>query len=326
MVPGGVRAQRCASIFERNVPTRPRPDPSDRSPERLLYHGDGIRVGIFRCPVAHPEFRTAGPIEGYTVVFPRSAVWIVPEGRGPFVADPRVSVLYNKGQPFTRRPLAADGDRADWFSVDAGLAAAIARGVDPEGDPAAPFRAPFVVSSPASYYRQRRLLIRLSGGLHDPLLVEQEVIGLVGSAMEAARLHLPNERGPAGRAARDAARDAVEAARAELAGDPARAITVRELASRVSLSAFHLCRLFRRLTGSTVHHYLVDLRLRLALERLEDRSADLSRLAHDLGFSSHSHFSAAFRRRLGLAPSRVRGVLARSCRASGLLARVTAAA
>jgi AraC-like DNA-binding protein len=275
-----------------------------------VYQSDDVRVGTFRCPVEHPEFTTAGPIEGYTVVFPRSAVWIVPEGRRPFVADSRVVVLYNKGQPYTRRALAPDGDRVDWFSVGPELAAEILRGVDPDGDPAHPFHACFVVSNAALYYRQRRFLRSLRDGQRDPLLIEQEVVGLVGSAMEAGCRRAPNDWCSTSQSAR-ASRDSVEAARAVLARDPAQPVTVRELARHVALSPFHLCRLFRRHTGSTVHHYLMELRLRLALERLEDQRVELSRVAHDMGFSSHSHFSAAFQRRLGLSPSRARSELAR---------------
>jgi AraC family transcriptional regulator len=50
-------------------------------------------------------------------------------------------------------------------------------------------------------------------------------------------------------------------------------------------------------------------RLLLALERLEDGERDLSRLALDLGYSSHSHFTAAFRRSFGTPPSAARKLL-----------------
>jgi AraC-like DNA-binding protein len=41
----------------------------------------------------------------------------------------------------------------------------------------------------------------------------------------------------------------------------------------------------------------------MALEPLADGAGDLTRIALDLGFSSHSHFTAAFRRHFGLTPS-----------------------
>ena len=56
-----------------------------------------------------------------------------------------------------------------------------------------------------------------------------------------------------------------------------------------------------------LHQYQTNLRLRHALERLaEDVTADLTMLALELGFSSHAHFTAAFRRAFQVAPSRSR--------------------
>jgi AraC-like DNA-binding protein len=45
------------------------------------------------------------------------------------------------------------------------------------------------------------------------------------------------------------------------------------------------------------------LRLRLALERLLDPGTDILTLALELGYSSHSHFTSAFRRCYGCQPS-----------------------
>jgi AraC-like DNA-binding protein len=53
------------------------------------------------------------------------------------------------------------------------------------------------------------------------------------------------------------------------------------------------------------HRYLTRLRLRAALERLPDAS-DLTALALELGFSSHSHFTDAFRREFRRTPSEAR--------------------
>jgi AraC-like DNA-binding protein len=48
------------------------------------------------------------------------------------------------------------------------------------------------------------------------------------------------------------------------------------------------------------------MRLRLSLERLRDPRANLSAIAYDLGYSSHSHFTMAFRRAFGTTPSEFR--------------------
>ena len=79
--------------------------------------------------------------------------------------------------------------------------------------------------------------------------------------------------------------------------------TVPDLASRLNSSPFHLARLFRRTTGCSIHEYRHALRMGAALSRLQSARGDLAEIALDLGFSSHSHFSAAFRNYFGRAPS-----------------------
>jgi len=52
--------------------------------------------------------------------------------------------------------------------------------------------------------------------------------------------------------------------------------------------------------------YSGRLRTVLAAERLLAGAPDLTALALDLGYADHSHFTNAFRREWGLAPSRLR--------------------
>jgi AraC-like DNA-binding protein len=91
-----------------------------------------------------------------------------------------------------------------------------------------------------------------------------------------------------------------------LAGDPTSAWRIGSLAREVGCSPYHLARLFRRATGTSIHQYLLRLRLAIALGRLAQGETDLGRLAADLGFAHHSHFSASFRRIFGLTPTQAR--------------------
>ncbi|MBP0644825.1 helix-turn-helix domain-containing protein, partial [Mycobacterium tuberculosis] len=59
---------------------------------------------------------------------------------------------------------------------------------------------------------------------------------------------------------------------------------------------------FRRVEGLPLHQYLLRLRLARALDRLAGVE-DLSQLAFELGFSSHSHFTATFRQVYGRSPA-----------------------
>ena len=77
-------------------------------------------------------------------------------------------------------------------------------------------------------------------------------------------------------------------------------------AAEVGYSPFHLARVFRAVTGSSLHSYAERLRLRHALDRVADGERDLSALAAELGFASHSHFTLRFRRAFARPPSALR--------------------
>ena len=89
-------------------------------------------------------------------------------------------------------------------------------------------------------------------------------------------------------------------------------LTVEDLSRSMHVSPYHLTRVFRRHTGTGLHEYLNQLRLRAALERIRDGQDDLASLAIEVGFSSHSHLSANFRRAFGCPPSRDRAAVRRA--------------
>lgn len=102
--------------------------------------------------------------------------------------------------------------------------------------------------------------------------------------------------------------EVAEQARVELGSRYAEDLSLAALARAVGVSRSRLCRAFRRATGTTLHAYRDALRLRQALEVLPGCS-DLTALALDLGYASHSHFGAGFRRAFGLTPSEARARL-----------------
>jgi AraC-like DNA-binding protein len=79
-----------------------------------------------------------------------------------------------------------------------------------------------------------------------------------------------------------------------------------QIAAQLNYSPFHLCRLFRKFTGQSIHQYLNQLRLRASLEQVAQANTDLTTLALELGFTSHSHFTESFRRTFGIPPSALR--------------------
>jgi AraC family transcriptional regulator len=90
-----------------------------------------------------------------------------------------------------------------------------------------------------------------------------------------------------------------------LAGDLSRRWTLSEIAAAVRGSPVYLTQVFAQVEGMPLYRYQLRLRLARALDLLAERE-DLSALALDLGFSSHSHFSAAFRQAYGATPAQFR--------------------
>jgi AraC family transcriptional regulator len=87
-----------------------------------------------------------------------------------------------------------------------------------------------------------------------------------------------------------------------LASDLARRWTLAEIAAEVHGSPVYLTQVFQQVEGLPLYRYQLRLRLARALDLLGEYQ-DLTSLGLDLGFSSHSHFSAAFRQLYGRSPS-----------------------
>ena len=97
----------------------------------------------------------------------------------------------------------------------------------------------------------------------------------------------------------------VDRAKLVLASDLARRWTLAEIAAEVRVSPVYLTQVFQQVEGLPLYRYQLRLRLARALDFLADYD-DLTALSLDLGFSSHSHFSAAFRQAYGYSPSEFR--------------------
>jgi AraC-like DNA-binding protein len=272
--------------------------------ERVLFASELTCVGSFRCAIDHPLFPGGSPSTSCCFVFPRTSVFIQHPGRRRFLADPTLVTFYNRGAVYHRLPLSEDGDRADWFAVAPDVLLEAIRGRDPRiaDTPARPFRCEHGPCDAATYLAQRRLFDSLGNGVAaEPSDTEEEVFRLLDHVVERAYaahgLPLPPARGD---------RDCVELARAILARAFAEPLSLSGLAAAAGVSVAHLCRSFRRRTGRTLSAHRLHLRLRASLEPVV-AGRDLSAVAFELGFSSHSHFTACFRNAFGLTPSAIRG-------------------
>ena len=79
--------------------------------------------------------------------------------------------------------------------------------------------------------------------------------------------------------------------------------SVRQLATRVGLSANYLSSLFHSQTGTTIRQYIADRRIEKAKRYLADHGWSIKEVALRLGFKNPYHFSSAFYRATGVRPS-----------------------
>lgn len=89
------------------------------------------------------------------------------------------------------------------------------------------------------------------------------------------------------------------------------AVRLEAIARDVGASPFHLSRMFKQVTGSTIRAYVQRLRLGAAVHALFATTVPVTRVALDAGFASHSHLTALCTREMGLPPSEIRRRVAR---------------
>lgn len=97
----------------------------------------------------------------------------------------------------------------------------------------------------------------------------------------------------------------VDRAKLVLASNLARRWTLAEIGAEMRCSPVYLTQVFQQVEGLPLYRYQLRLRLARALDLLPQYD-DITTLSLDLGFSSHSHFSAAFRGAYGRSPSEFR--------------------
>lgn len=137
-------------------------------------------------------------------------------------------------------------------------------------------------------------------------------INIYGRLARVNRTKVLTARRPATRASHRRLADGVREA---LAADPGLGVT--DLARIAGCSPFHLSRVFRRETDTTISDYRLRLRVREALARIGAGEQNLARMATDLGFSDHSHLTRLLVNELGETPTAIRHARSARFRSGG---------
>jgi AraC-like DNA-binding protein len=255
-----------------------------------LYRSPLVSLGRFWCAPDDVRWEQENYVGDVAhIVFPAAPVWISARGDQPALAGPNHAMFFNAGDAFHRRRFNGHGDRNHFMVVSDQTMAEWLAGR----------RIPKTVAKllPRPYMTVRAISQAVADGA-DGLLVEEQLLALGHATVAGAfgNVEYRSRRTPA----------VVEEAKALLTARYNERLTLDEVGRAVNVSPFHLARSFRRYTGYTLHEYRTQLRLRAALDRLADPDEDLVHIARAVGYSSHSHLTASFRRAFGVPPSRLR--------------------
>ncbi|KAB8332169.1 helix-turn-helix domain-containing protein [Scytonema tolypothrichoides VB-61278] len=83
-------------------------------------------------------------------------------------------------------------------------------------------------------------------------------------------------------------------------------LAIANLAALVPMSQFHFARAFKMQVGEPPHRYILQRRIERAKVLLKVTRFSSAEIAYQVGFSNPSHFSAQFRKLLGVTPKQFR--------------------
>ena len=262
---------------------------------KVLFAGETLQIGLFH---AQPASDACGDVErqsSHALVLPVSGVFAKHDAPGRYViGTPSHAILFVADAPYRIGYPGAIGDRALVLRFGEVLAADLRRASKES-------LAAHGLLSPAAMLLRNLLWLRLQTTGVDKL--ESETLGLDLLSMSLSSMRadgLPRRRSAFARRRR-----AVERVKEAVAIAPGERWNVARLAKVAHLSPFHLCHVFRQMVGTSIYDYVLYERLAYTLDAVLD-GCDLTAIALDAGFASHSHYTARFRRVFGCTPTALR--------------------
>ena len=275
-----------------------------------------LRLGRFRCPPSHPQWRNENWIGARAhVVFPERPVTITRAATGPQIGDRNWALLYEPGQYYRRELVDPAGDECTFVELSDRTYAEL---VDSRDDVSRAyarraFTAGRVLVHDSTWLGYQEVLAATPGAsasVEDRL--RAVLIDLLG---RTSPVTLGLDVDPEPGVTNDPR--VYEACRM-LATDLEHRVTLIDAAEAVGLSRFHFARLFRTVTGLSIHAYRQRLQLRAAFASCATTQyRTLSEVAIAAGYASHSHMTSSFRRSLRMSPSAVRLRFGRNAAAIG---------
>lgn len=246
-------------------------------------------------PFEHPNFHRPGYIDAPIFVFPRNSIWIQYEYQEAFVSDTSLVNFYNAGQMYWRDLIHPKGDDCYWFAVSPEIISEI---VGKSEHPETLFQFRNISCGRQTFVQHLRVLELLGDGVIDvQLQVEEQVLNLLKALIEPV-----TETQKHTVSAKAQHRRLIGQVKQSLQSSLNMNLSLQQLAAQHHVSPFHLSRLFKKVCGYGISTYRNQQRMRAAAICISQGEDDLASLALNLGYSSHSHLTAAFKQYYGCPP------------------------
>lgn len=121
--------------------------------------------------------------------------------------------------------------------------------------------------------------------------------------LQYEQLYLLQEKGNIGNEEIDFDSERLENARHILETNYQNPPTIKQLALRVGMNEFALKSKFKKVYSSTIHSYVVKIRMQKASLLIRQKNVLVKEVALEVGYQNPSHFSAAFKDFYGFGPS-----------------------
>ena len=227
------------------------------------------------------------------IVFPYRGLFVKHVGDAEIIADPNQVLFFNGDEPYRVSHPLEGGDRCISIGVGTEALQQLASPNFLQINGHVSFSLPRMRIDARTQAMLARLRYSLDRGLLETLEAETLALALLERALRGKGSHAAISS--PGR------QKTVDRAKLVLASDLGRRWTLAQIAAAVGVSAVYLTQMFQQVEGLPLYRYQLQLRLARALDLLGDDS-DLTGVALDLGFSSYSHFSCAFKKAYGLTP------------------------
>ena len=256
-----------------------------------------VRVTDVSCP-GEPAHRSASEqVTSTHLVFPYRGTYVRHVGDEVTVADASQVLLFNAGEEYQISHPLPGGDASLVLVVDEAMLRELVPPALLHDGPLLRFRRARLRIDPRAQVLVALLRHSLREHVAEALEAESLALVLVHRALGTRTAHVAG--------ATVSRQRLVERTKVVLASDLARRWTLADIAAQVGVSPVYLTQSFREVEGVPLYRYHVRLRLARALDLLAGED-DLAALAQDLGFSSHSHFAAAFQQAYQRTPSAFR--------------------